>query len=143
MRNPAALRKLMKLGRQAGDKTTAWRGAAIAAALFAALFAVLGIGMIGYHITEHAGFFDAFYLTVITVTTIGYGELQNFSNEGKAFTIVLVFLSLTVFAYGAGVIARLLAGGTILNMPGGKRQEEAAFPGTTMANSLTRQRTGV
>jgi voltage-gated potassium channel len=53
---------------------------------------VFSLGTIGYTLIEGWPLFDSFYMTVITLATIGYGETHQLSNAGRAFTIVLIFL---------------------------------------------------
>lgn len=57
------------------------------------------IGIFGYKIIEGWGFFDAFYMTVITLATIGYGEVHPLSPSGRVFTIVLIFLGIGTLTY--------------------------------------------
>lgn len=47
------------------------------------LVVVFVIGSIGYHLIEDMGFFDGFYMTFITITTIGFAELTNLSAAGR------------------------------------------------------------
>ncbi len=44
-------------------------------------------------------FLDAFYMTMITITTIGYGETQPLSDGGRLFTILLIFLGVGIASY--------------------------------------------
>jgi len=44
-------------------------------------------------------FLDAFYMTMITITTIGYGEIQPLSDGGRLFTILLIFLGVGIASY--------------------------------------------
>jgi len=66
------------------------------------LFSLIAIGTIGYMLIEKASFMDALFMTVITITTIGYEEAIPLSQTGKIFTI---FLALT----GAGLFFYILA----------------------------------
>jgi len=63
------------------------RGPAIAAVLLAA---VVVIGTIGYVVLEGWGWFDAFYMTIMTVTTTGGGEVRSLNVAGKWWTIIVV-----------------------------------------------------
>jgi voltage-gated potassium channel len=47
------------------------------------------IGMVGYHALEAWSWFDALYVTVITLTSMGYGERHAVTTGGRVFTIVL------------------------------------------------------
>src|SRR5262249_51416795 len=47
------------------------------------------VGTVGYHVLEGWSFFNASYFTVVTLTTVGYGDLVPASRAGKAFTMAL------------------------------------------------------
>ncbi len=72
--------------------------------LAAALFA-LSTGTIVYHEVEHFSWLNAYYFSVITLTTVGYGDLTPHTTAGKIFTtfyvlfgigIITTFISLTL-----------------------------------------------
>ncbi|MFN0111663.1 MAG: potassium channel family protein [Blastocatellia bacterium] len=68
--------------------------------LFLPLVIVAGIilaGTLGYMFIEGWSWFDSLYMTVITLATIGYSEVQPLSIRGRAFTIVLVVVGVGVF----------------------------------------------
>jgi len=56
---------------------------------FIALFSLLAFGTAGYMFIEGWDFFDSFYMTVITIATVGFGEVHPLSTAGRIFTIVL------------------------------------------------------
>jgi voltage-gated potassium channel len=56
----------------------------------AALLLVVLAGTIGYRIIEGWSFLDSLYMTVTTITTVGYGEIHPMSIAGQIFTIVLI-----------------------------------------------------
>ena len=49
----------------------------------------LAIGTIGYALLEDFTPFDSFYMTVITISTVGFGEIHTLSKAGRIFTIFL------------------------------------------------------
>jgi voltage-gated potassium channel len=61
------------------------------------LAAVVITGSAGFHFIEHWGWFDAFYMTLTTMTTIGYGEIHPLSHAGRIFNSFLI-----VFAVFSG-----------------------------------------
>jgi voltage-gated potassium channel len=79
----------------------------------AAIIGVISFGTIGYVIIEEWSFFDALYMTIITLTTVGYEEVHHLSNSGKIFTIFLVLSGVGVIFYALGVAARVLIEGEI------------------------------
>jgi voltage-gated potassium channel len=56
-----------------------------------ALGAIIVIGIIGYIVIEGWNFFDALYMTAMTITTVGYGEVHPLTTGGRVFSIFLMF----------------------------------------------------
>jgi voltage-gated potassium channel len=63
------------------------------------VFGVVSFGTIGYSIIEQWGLFDSLYMTVITLTTVGFEEVHSLSKTGKLFTIILILLGVGAFLY--------------------------------------------
>ena len=63
------------------------------------VFTVIAIGAIGYHLIEGWPLFDGFYMTIITLATIGYGEVRQLSFSGRLFTIALITVGVILFGY--------------------------------------------
>ncbi|MGB0933643.1 MAG: potassium channel family protein [Lishizhenia sp.] len=68
-------------------------------------------GTVGYILIEGYSTIDAFYMTIITVSTVGFSEVQALSDQGKLFTTALIFLSFGTFAYAITSISAYLLGG--------------------------------
>ena len=75
------------------------------------LLSVWVIGTIGYVIIDDYSWFDAFYMTVITVATVGYGEVAPLSHAGKLFTAFLIITSFGTFAYAVSSITKFVIDG--------------------------------
>jgi len=75
------------------------------------LFLVLVTGTLGYHYLEGFTWIDAMYMTWITITTIGFGEVQPLDFKGKVFTIILITFSILVYAYSFTVISEFILEG--------------------------------
>ena len=65
----------------------------------ALLIAVVGVGTLGYVAIEGWSWFDAFYMTITTITTIGGGEPHAMSVPGKWWTIAVVAVGFGVLTY--------------------------------------------
>ena len=63
------------------------------------LAAILVGGVLGYMVIEGWSFWDAFYMTVITVTTVGYREIHPLSRVGEVFTVVLLLVGVGTALY--------------------------------------------
>jgi len=68
-------------------------------------------GTIGFMLLEHYTLLDAVYMTVITVTTIGYKEVEPLSAAGKIFNIVLIISSFGTFTYAIARLTQFLVSG--------------------------------
>jgi len=82
---------------------------------------ILIIGTIGYMIVEEWTFIDALYMTVITIATVGYGEIHHISDIGRVFTMLVILLGVGFSLYVAGAIVQLMVEGQIRSIMGRKR----------------------
>jgi voltage-gated potassium channel len=76
------------------------------------LFGILIFGTTGYMLIEHSSLLDSLFMTVITVTTVGYGETIPLSTTGRYFTIFLIMV-------GAGLVLYLFSKTTEAMVEGG------------------------
>jgi voltage-gated potassium channel len=63
------------------------------------LLLLLGIGTLGYRLIEGWSLLDALYMTVTTVTTVGFREVQPMHTAGRVFTMFLILLGVGVALY--------------------------------------------
>ncbi|OGR59910.1 MAG: hypothetical protein A2X36_13780 [Elusimicrobia bacterium GWA2_69_24] len=77
------------------------------------LTGVLLFGTLGYIAVEGWGWFDSLYMTVITLGTIGYGEVHPLTTGGRTFTIVLCFFGLGVVAYAFSALTAFIVEGQL------------------------------
>lgn len=68
-------------------------------------------GTAGYIIIEGWTFIDAFYMTIITISTVGFGEVAELTAYGKLFTSILIISSFGTFAYAITSVTTYLVGG--------------------------------
>lgn len=72
----------------------------------ALIVSVFLIGTFGYRFIEGWSFFDAFYMTAITISTVGYGEVRELSTAGRLFSVFLIFGGLGSAALFASTMAQ-------------------------------------
>ncbi|CAI8249315.1 MAG: Voltage-gated potassium channel Kch [Polaribacter sp. SA4-10] len=77
------------------------------------VFTIILLGIAGYMILSDYSFVDALYMTVITITTVGFGEVQPFTPEEKIFTVFLILTSITVFGYAVSTFSEYLVSGKL------------------------------
>ena len=85
---------------------------------------VILMGSIGYVVVEGWDFLDAFYMTVITIATVGYEETHQLSQSGKLFTIALIIIGVGTTGYALGSLTQLLVGLQIAETFGRRRVEK-------------------
>lgn len=73
--------------------------------LFSVLLLLIALDVAGYILIEKVPFIDALYMTVISITTVGYREVFDLSPQGKLFTIWVIVSGLSIFLYIVGTLA--------------------------------------
>lgn len=86
---------------------------------------IIAFGTVGYIAIEEWPLFDALYMTVMTVTTVGFGEVHPLSTTGKAFTICLMLGGIFTLFYAAGEVIRAIVSGEVQGLMGKKRMEQS------------------
>ena len=72
------------------------------------LIALLSIGVVGFKMMLNLSWVDAVYMTVITITTVGYKEVQPLDDDSKIFTILLILTSVVIVGYAVKVITEYI-----------------------------------
>jgi voltage-gated potassium channel len=88
------------------------------------LVVVFIVGSLGYHFIEGMQFFDGFYMTFITITTIGFAELTNLSQGGRILTMALFVMGIGVISYIASQTTQLIFESEIFRLRAMKKQLE-------------------
>jgi len=70
-------------------------------------------GAAGYILVEHMSVLDAFYMSVITISTVGFGEVKPLSPAGRLFTIGLIVTGVSSAIYLFSVIGELVIEGSL------------------------------
>lgn len=66
------------------------------------------IGVFGYVMISGYSWVDALYMTVITMTTVGFGEVVPLDDESKIFTIFLILASVVIVGYALSIITEYI-----------------------------------
>jgi voltage-gated potassium channel len=77
---------------------------------------VLFIGTFGYVRFEGMEPFDALYFSVVTLSTIGYGDIYPKTYEGKVFTVFFIPLGVSVFLYTFSAVAMTVFEGRLMEV---------------------------
>jgi len=85
-------------------------------AIVVLFFSIMIGGTIGYMFLEHKSFWDGLYLTAITVTTVGYGDLVPSTTAGRIFTMVLAFSGVGYVMYTFSRITETIVEGGLRNI---------------------------
>ncbi|NJB82516.1 potassium channel family protein [Wenyingzhuangia aestuarii] len=79
------------------------------------LFAVvLAIGTVVFFLAFDYTLVNAFFMTIITITTVGFGEVQPLDSAGKLFTILLLLMSIGVYGYLVTVISDFFSNNVLM-----------------------------
>ena len=93
-----------------------------------ALIALFAGATIGYVVIDGFGWLDAAYMTVITLSTVGYGEVHHLDSAGRLFTIGVIVASFGTLVYAAAMVTELFTSGRAikhLNQARGRRMRHA------------------
>jgi voltage-gated potassium channel len=95
----------------------------------ATLLVLFVASTVGYVAIEHQyGWLDAAYMTVITLSTVGYGEVRPLDTAGRVFTVLVIVAAFATFVYAAATLTNLFTSGEAveqLRASRGKRMREA------------------
>lgn len=91
---------------------------------FLALLATLFVGTVGLILTEHLSLAQAIYLTVQTVTTVGYGDIIVNSNSGHVFLVFLMLGGVGIMLYFAGLMMAFLIEGQLAGVYGRRKMNK-------------------
>ena len=91
---------------------------------YIAASAVAGLaafGTIGLRLITGRDWFDCFFFTLYTLTTIGYGEMEDMSREAKYFTVVLIILGVSTIGYALSAAAQAVLESELLSAFGKRK----------------------
>ncbi len=85
------------------------------------LLVVVAVGTVGFMLLEGFSLLDALYMTVITISTVGYGEVRQLHADGHIFVILLILSGLMVVGYTLTSLGRAVVEGSLQRFVGRKR----------------------
>ena len=84
----------------------------------------IAFGTSGYVIIEGMTLFEAFYMTVITISSVGFSEIKPLSDAGRWITIVVITLGISTLTYTLGQVARIFVEGELRRILGRRKLEK-------------------
>jgi voltage-gated potassium channel len=93
---------------------------------FLAIVAVIAGGTIGYHQLTNWSWFDSLYMTLTTLTTIGYGEPSGMTQQARYFTVVFIIVGVSTVGYAVAITTKLLIESEILLALGRRKVSKEA-----------------
>ena len=88
------------------------------------LVIVLTTGVLGYMLISGYSFVNALYMTVITVSTVGFGEIEPLNDQEKLFTIFLITISIISFGYTVSAFTEYIISGQLFQQLKLKKMEK-------------------
>jgi len=88
------------------------------------LFITIAFGTVGYVVFEGMEPFDAFYMVLITISTVGFGEIKPLSHLGRAMTIVIIISGISLLTYTLGQVAKVFVEGELRKILGRRKLEK-------------------
>lgn len=85
---------------------------------------ILAFGTVGYHVIEDMAFFEAFYMTIITVSTVGFSEIKQFSEAGRVITIIVIVTGIGAGTYILGQLTKAFVEGELSAIFGRRKLEK-------------------
>lgn len=83
--------------------------------IFYAFTLLLVIGVVGYMKILNVGFVDALYMTVITISTVGFGEVGTSSNISEIFSVFMIFLGVGIVGYTFTTVVAIFVEGKLVD----------------------------
>lgn len=82
------------------------------------------IGTIGLMLLENMSTFDALYMTIITLSTVGFGEISPLHPGGRMFIVTLIIFGVAGVTYGAAAIGQMILEGELRRIMGRRKMDK-------------------
>ncbi len=90
--------------------------------LFLLLF-IVAFGTFGYSLFEDMPLFDSFYMTLITISTVGFSEIKPLSHAGRIITIIVIISGISLLTYTLSQMATIFIEGELQKILGRRKLE--------------------
>ena len=91
--------------------------------VLAVMVAVLIVATVGFVVVADYPWFDALYMSVITLATIGYSEVNPLDTAGRVWAITVIVAGFATFVYAASVLSSVFVSGEFTNAVKARREE--------------------
>lgn len=81
------------------------------------------VSTVGYMVIEGWSFSESFFMSVITISTVGFGEVRQLSGEGRVFTTFIIFSGLAIVAYTSAKLGQVILEGELFGELGRRRMQ--------------------
>jgi len=88
------------------------------------LIVIIALGTCGYYFFENMPLFDAFYMTIISITTVGFAEIHPLTVLGRSITLIIIILGISVGTYTIGIVVQWLVGGELQKIFGRRKLQK-------------------
>ncbi|PFA20497.1 potassium channel protein [Bacillus cereus] len=85
---------------------------------------VVVLGTIGFMVIEEISLFQAFWMTMITVLTVGYGDAVPLTQAGKVFALLIIPVGVGIVTYAIGVVAAMIIEGNLFHAVRRKKMDK-------------------
>jgi voltage-gated potassium channel len=79
---------------------------------------------LGYYFFENMPLFDAFYMTIITISTVGFSEIRPLTHLGRMITVIIIVLGISAGTYTIGIIVRWFVEGELSKIFGRRKLQK-------------------
>lgn len=90
----------------------------------AVVLGIVSFGVFGYMFVEGWNFIDSLYQTVITISTVGFGEIHPISTNGRIITVMLILLSISCLGYFFTQFVTIMVEGRLNALLRGRKMEQ-------------------
>jgi voltage-gated potassium channel len=91
---------------------------------FTMLIGIIAFGTLGYYFFENMPLFDAFYMTIITISTVGFSEIRPLTHLGRMITVIIIVLGISAGTYTIGIIVRWFVEGELSKIFGRRKLQK-------------------